>query len=49
MLYGALIAYKGLPVGVLQALGDGNSTTDALSNVAPYWRLALEPIGATTI
>jgi len=43
MLYGALIAYKGLPVGVLQALGDGNSTTDALSNVAPYWRLALEP------
>src|SRR5208337_217642 len=27
----------------LQAFNDGNSTTDALSNVAPYWRVALEP------
>ena len=43
MLYASLIAYKGLPVPVLQALNDGNSTTDALTNVAPYWRLALEP------
>jgi hypothetical protein len=43
MLYGVLIAYKGLPVPVLQAFNDGNSTTDALSNVAPYWRVALEP------
>ena len=43
MLYGALIAYKGLPVAALQAFGTGNSTTDALSNVAPYWRLAFEP------
>ena len=47
MLYGALIAYKGLPLPLLQAFNDGNigafNTTDALSNVAPYWRLALEP------
>jgi hypothetical protein len=43
MLYGALLAYKGLPVPVLQAFNDGNSMTDALYNVAPYWRLALEP------
>ena len=43
MLYGALTFYKGLPVPVLQAFNAGNSTTDALSNVAPYWRLALEP------
>jgi hypothetical protein len=43
MLYAALIAYKGLPVPALQALGVGNSTTDAVTNVAPYWRVALEP------
>ena len=43
MLYGSLTFYKGLPVPVLQAFNAGNSTTDALSNVAPYWRLALEP------
>ena len=43
MLYADVTAYKGLPVPVLQAFNDGNSTTDALSNVAPYWRLALEP------
>jgi len=43
MLYGAVTFYKGLPVPVLQAFNDGNSTTDALSNVAPYWRVALEP------
>ena len=43
MLYGDLTFYKGLPVPVLQAFNTGNSTTDALSNVAPYWRLALEP------
>ena len=43
MLYASLIGYKGLPVGALQALGDGNSTTDAITNVAPYWRVALEP------
>ena len=43
MLYGAFTAYKGLPVPVLQAFNTGNSTTDALSNVAPYWRVAIEP------
>jgi hypothetical protein len=43
MLYANFTAYKGLPVGALQALGDGNSTTDAITNVAPYWRVALEP------
>ncbi len=43
MLYADFTAYKGLPVPALQAFGDGNSTTDALSNVAPYWRVAFEP------
>ena len=43
MLYADLSAYKGLPVPALQALSVGNSTTDAVTNVAPYWRLALEP------
>jgi hypothetical protein len=43
MLYADLTFYKGLPVPVLQAFNDGNSTTDALSNVAPYWRVAIEP------
>ena len=43
MLYGDLTFYKGLPVPVLQAFNTGNSTTDALSNVAPYWRMAIEP------
>jgi hypothetical protein len=43
MLYADLTFYKGLPVPALQAFGTGNSTTDALSNVAPYWRVALEP------
>ena len=42
MLYASLIAYKGLPNGALQALGVG-SGTDAVTNVAPYWRVALEP------
>ena len=43
MLYADLTFYKGLPVPVLQAFNDGNSTTDALANVAPYWRVAIEP------
>ena len=43
MLYADFTAYKGLSVPDLQALNDGNSTTDAVTNVAPYWRLALEP------
>ncbi len=43
MLYADFTAYKGLSVPELQALNDGNSTTDAVTNVAPYWRLALEP------
>jgi hypothetical protein len=43
MLYADFTAYKGLPVPVLQAFNVGNSTTDALYNVAPYWRVALEP------
>ena len=43
MLYAGFTAYKGLPVPALQALNVGNSTTDAVTNVAPYWRLALEP------
>ena len=43
LLYADFTAYKGLSVPELQALNDGNSTTDAVTNVAPYWRLALEP------
>jgi hypothetical protein len=43
MLYADFTAYKGLPVPALQALNVGNSTTDALTNIAPYWRLAFEP------
>ena len=43
MLYADLTFYKGLPVSVLQAFNTGNSTTDALANVAPYWRVAIEP------
>ena len=43
MLYADLTFYKGLPVAVLQAFNTGNSTTDALANVAPYWRVAIEP------
>jgi hypothetical protein len=43
MLYADLTFYKGLTVPELQAFGTGNSTSDALSNVAPYWRLAIEP------
>ena len=43
MLYADLTLYKGLPVPALQAAGTGNSTSDAMTNVAPYWRLALEP------
>ena len=43
MLYADFTAYKGLPVPALQALNVGNSTTDAVTNVAPYWRLAFEP------
>jgi hypothetical protein len=42
MLYADFTAYKGLPVSVLQALNDGNSTTDDV-NWAPYWRVAIEP------
>jgi hypothetical protein len=43
MLYADFTAFKGLPVPALQAFNVGNSTTDALTNVAPYWRLAFEP------
>ncbi len=43
LLYADFTAYKGLSVPELQALNDGNSTTDAVTNVAPYWRIALEP------
>ena len=43
MLYADVTLYKGLPVPILQAFNDGNSATDAVTNVAPYWRLALEP------
>ena len=43
MLYAAVIAYKGFSVPELQAMNVGNSTTDAVTNVAPYWRVALEP------
>ena len=43
MLYAAVIAYKGFSVPALQAMNVGNSTTDAVTNVAPYWRVALEP------
>jgi hypothetical protein len=44
MLYADFTAYKGLPQGVLHAFNEPRpSTTDALSNVAPYWRVAIEP------
>jgi len=43
MLYADVTAYRGMPVPVLQAFNAGNSTTDAVDNVAPYWRLAIEP------
>src|SRR5271165_1255783 len=44
MLYADFTGYKGLPQGVLYAFNEPSpSTTDALSNVAPYWRVALEP------
>ncbi|WP_147262717.1 hypothetical protein [Roseiarcus fermentans] len=43
MLYLDVTAYKGLPTPALQAFNTGNSATDAVSNVAPYWRLAVEP------
>ncbi len=43
MLYAAVIAFKGYSVPELQAMIVGNSTTDAVTNVAPYWRVALQP------
>ena len=43
MVYASVIAYKGLPIPALQAFNVGNSTTPAVNNVAPYWRLAIEP------
>ncbi len=43
MVYADFTFYKGLPVPALQALGAGNSTSDAVTNVAPYWRVAVEP------
>ena len=43
MVYAAVLAYKGFSVSALQAMNVGNSTTDAVANVAPYWRLAIEP------
>ena len=43
MLYADLTFYKELLVPVLQAFNTGNSTTTAFSNVAPYWRVAIEP------
>jgi hypothetical protein len=44
MLYADVTAYKGLPVSALYAFNyPGASGADAVTNVAPYWRLALEP------
>ncbi|MGA8445018.1 MAG: hypothetical protein WB766_07480 [Roseiarcus sp.] len=44
MLYADLTFYKGLPQNILYAFNEPSpSTTDALANVAPYWRLAIEP------
>lgn len=44
MLYVDFTAYKGLPMSALYAFNEPNpSTTDAITNVAPYWRVALEP------
>ena len=43
MLYADFTAYKGLSIPALESLGAGNSTTDAVTNVAPYWRVAFEP------
>ncbi len=44
MLYLDFTAYKGLPTSALYAFNEPNpSTTDAITNVAPYWRVAFEP------
>ena len=44
MLYADFTAYKGLPVNALYAFNyPGAPGTDAVTNVAPYWRVALEP------
>jgi hypothetical protein len=44
MLYADFTAYKGLSVSELYAFNEPSPpTTDAITNVAPYWRLALEP------
>jgi hypothetical protein len=42
MLYLELTGYKGLSNSAAQNLGYGTGT-DAVTNVAPYWRVALEP------
>ena len=44
MLYADFTAYKGLPQNVLYAFNEPNPpTSDAMANVAPYWRVAIEP------
>ncbi len=43
MLYADLTLYKGLSVPALRIAGTGDSGSDAMTNVAPYWRLAIEP------
>ena len=43
MVYAALLAYKGLPYGVQHALNDNSPDGSAMTNLAPYWRLAIEP------
>ena len=42
-VYVIVTAYNGVPIPVLQTFDAGNSTTDAVTNVAPYWRVAIEP------
>ena len=45
MLYASLdvLEQGDFRLPALQAFNAGNSTTDALANVAPYWRVAIEP------
>ncbi|MBV9289375.1 MAG: hypothetical protein JO288_16440 [Hyphomicrobiales bacterium] len=44
MLYADFTLYKGLSVSELYAFNEPSPpTTDAITNVAPYWRLAVEP------
>ena len=43
MVYAAVLAYKGLPYSAQHALNDTAFDGSAMTNLAPYWRLAIEP------